>query len=105
MQRGSLPKMNNNSLKEQLNRALALNRLYQAEDYQQVLLPALNELSQVKPLNPKLYPNREDFNREVDMMFARASAFDDIITLLENTENAINQIRKQMEQPERNWKQ
>ena len=38
-------------------------------------------------------------------MFARASAFDEIITLLENTENAINQIRKQMEQPERNWKQ
>src|SRR5882724_7302224 len=105
MQKDSLLKMIKQELQESLNKAIALNRLFQSEDYQRVLLPALKELSQLKPLNPQDYPNREDFSRKIEIMFARASAFEELIKLLEHAGTQIEQIQKKLAEPVKNWSQ
>src|SRR5258706_14419423 len=101
----SLQKQNNQLLQQSLNKAMALHRIFQSEDYQQVLLPALKELSQLKPLNPQDFPNREDFSRKIEIMFARASAFEEFIKLLELAGVQMEQIRKKLAEPVRNYEQ
>lgn len=90
-------------VKESLNKAINLHKLYKSSEYQNTLLPALKELSQVKALNPLDFPTRDEFTRQTEIMFAQASAFKQVMDLLESSEGAMNKWRKQLDAPDKDW--
>jgi len=90
-------------LKESLLKATDLHNLHKSKEYQSTLLPVFQQLSRVQPLDPGNYKSREDFTREVEIAFAKASVYADIIRLLEQQESAMNQFSKQIEAPGKDW--
>ena len=95
----------NSNLNHSLNKAQALYRIAQSEDYQQTLLPALAALSQIQPRDPREYPNREEFSRQVEIDFARASAFAEIIELLniDKIQNGIKAMTKTLKEGDKSY--
>jgi hypothetical protein len=67
------------------------------------LLPILNQLSQVKPQDPANYATREDFTRSVEIAFAKANAYAELMKLLSEQEAVMNRIRKEIDKPDKNY--
>ena len=97
----STPKQANQSplLKQELNKWEAYNRLQGNPDYQLHLKPLLESAFNNKWPDPA----QEDFDRKYIIDFARAKAFMEIYILLETSKTMIENIRKQMNQPEKNY--
>lgn len=90
-------------LKEALLKSTDLHNLYKSKEYQATLLPIFEQLAVVNPVDPSGYESREEFARNIEIAFAKASVYADIIKLLENQEESMKQIRKQIDLPDKNW--
>lgn len=95
--------MDKAKLKDNLRKATNLHILFKSKEYQDTLLPILQKLSQVQAEDPAKYATREDFSRTVDIVFAKASAYRDLVNLLERQEQVMNKIREQLDKPEKNF--
>jgi hypothetical protein len=95
--------MDKAKLKDNLLKATNLFNLYRSKEYQQTLLPILKELSQVQAEDPAKYPTREEFTRAVEIIFAKASAYNDLVDILERQEQVMNKLREQLDKPEKNF--
>jgi hypothetical protein len=93
-------------LTENLNKAIALDNIYQSADFQNVLLPVLQELSKVQVIDPASFKgNREEFGRACDIAMTKAVVHQDLIKLLSSQKETMASIRKQLVEPTKNWSQ
>lgn len=83
---------------QELLKQQALNRLWVNQDFQQHLLPLLKQEN--KWLNPQEFNNDAEFQRAYNVIWAKARAFDEIISLLAGSEQRIRDIQKRMEKDE-----
>lgn len=67
------------------------------------MLPIFQELSQVKAIDPSIYKTREEFARDVELIFAKSSVYAEIIDLLSKQESIMNKIRQELSKPEKNF--
>lgn len=95
--------MDKAKLKEALLKATDLNNLYKSKEYQATLLPALKQLSVVEAKDPSQFASREEFARDMEIAFAKASVYAELISLLKKQEDVMTQIRKQIDSPDKNW--
>jgi hypothetical protein len=86
-------------LKQELGKWEAFNRLANNPDYQLHLKPLL-----LSALNNKWPdPVQPNFDKIYPVEYARAKAFQEIYTLMETSKTMIENIRKQMNEPEKNY--
>ncbi len=89
----------NKVLQAKLNKSICLHRLFQAQDYQQVLLPVLQQACQIQWLDPL----DKEFQAKYNLAYSRAQAFKEIIKLLEEAEPQMNKLRIELAEPEKNY--
>ena len=94
----------NQILQDKLDRAVRLNRMYQSEDFREVLLPALKEASNLKFLNPLDFPSQEEFLRAYNLAFSKAKAYSELLSLFETADEQIRKIKLELALPEKSWK-
>src|SRR3990167_115449 len=85
-------------LKQEWGKWEAFNRLSGNPDYQSYLKPLLESIRNKWP-----DPAQEGFDRKYIIEFARAQAYLEIYNLMETSGKMIENIRKQMEEPEKNY--
>jgi hypothetical protein len=86
-------------LSQELRKWEAFNRLQGNPDYQQFLKPLLQ--AAFNNLWPD--PAQDDFEKKYHIEYARAKAYMEIFNLLETSKTMIENIRKQMSEPEKNY--
>jgi len=86
-------------LKQELGKWEAFNRLQGNPDYQQYLKPLLQQA--LNNLWPD--PAQPDFEKKYHIEYARAKAYQEIYNILETSKTMIENIRKQMSEPEKNY--
>jgi hypothetical protein len=86
-------------LKQELSKWEAYNRLQGNPDYQQYLKPLLEQAFH------NLWPDpaQQDFERKYIIEYSRAKAYKEIYDLLSTSKTMIENIRKQMSEPEKNY--
>lgn len=104
IQKDSLKNMNNNSqeVKLQLIRWQALNRLCKSTDYQQHLKPYLQQAFSNKWIDPSQFKTLGEFHKSYTENFGKATAFQEIIDLLDSAELAEQQTQALLNKPEIN---
>lgn len=90
----------NKILSHNLDKAVSLHKLYQTTECRQVLIPALQQASQIQWLNPQDYPSKEAFQQAYDIAYAKAQANLEIINLLEGAEKAVNRLQLELARPQ-----
>jgi hypothetical protein len=86
-------------LKQELLKWEAFNRICKSEDYLLYLKPLLQQA-----LNNKWPdPAQQDFDKKYIIEYSRAKAYEEIFNLMELAEGMIKNLRKQMDEPERNY--
>jgi hypothetical protein len=94
-----LPTKHLDLLKQELNKWEAFNRLNSNPDYLNFLKPLLQSaLNNIWP-----DPAEADFDRKYIIQFARAKAYKEIFDILETSGSMIDNIRKQIVEPEKNY--
>ena len=86
-------------LSQELRKWEAYNRLQGNPDYQLHLKPLLEQAFH------NLWPDpaQPDFDRKYIIEYSRAKAYKEIYDLLETSKTMIENIRKQMSEPEKNY--
>ena len=86
-------------LSQELRKWEAFNRLQGNPDYQTYLKPLLQSAF----LNKWPDPSQPEFDRKYIIEFSRAMAYQELFNLFETSKLMIENIRKQMSEPEKNY--
>ena len=85
-------------LESRLLEAQALQRIWDSRDFQDYLLPKLKQEN--KWLNPQDFKEDKEFQRAYNVMWARAQAANELISLLSGQDLAILDAQKRIAQME-----
>ena len=83
-------------LERTIEKGNAIIQIYKSPQFQQYLLPALKELTNVASVDPSQYKDREHYQYDLMINNAKAFALKQFVTLLENQEAIITNASKQL---------
>lgn len=96
MQHDSSVTLRLQALSKELIQQQAYNRLWLNQDFQQYLLPTLNQVN--KWLDPQSFKDDKEFQRAYNVIWAKATVSDEVIKLLSGSETRVRAIQTQIEQ-------
>lgn len=86
-------------LNENLQVAMALNRLATSKEYTETLLPYLKKLSEVPFIEPTRFKTEDEFLFALKSANTRAGAFSELIMFLSQQEVVIKKLRETIKKP------
>lgn len=84
------------SIEKAIAKSNAIMQLVKTPQFEQYLLPALRELSQIKAIDPSTYKTREQYQYELMIANAEAFAIQKFLNYLENQESFIKAYTQQL---------
>ena len=90
-------------LTQELKKQEALERISKSQDYQEYLKPILESAVKNKWLDPSEFKSLEEFHKAYSESFGRASAFRELMMILDNAGTMARNISEQMSKPKKNY--
>lgn len=99
------------ALKQEMQKWEALNRIFHSKDYQEYLKPILEGAFYNSWLNPNeldkegrpLFPTQEAFHKAYTEQYGRAIAYKELFNLLAGAGSVLENLSKQINNPEKNY--
>jgi len=94
---------NRHKLSQELLREESLNNLYQQAEFQQILLPLLEQELTPPLLNPKDYPSLDKFLEAYNLLLAKALVYKELLLLFKEARDRAQAIRSMLEAPQKDF--